>query len=263
MRTLYALLVCAGLAAAQQNVLTPKEKKQGWQLLFDGRTFRNWEDPSKKSPPGDSFVIEDGCLKATSHPRYNEDLFSSATYQDFELMVDWRVSPRGNSGIKYRIQDRIWVKEIKGKKFEDQVAMAYQNRSEARPEKGQQYVVGFEFQAIDNEGHADGRRGGSHASGAMYDFLAPIKQMAKPVGEWNQARIVVKGSHVEHWLNGEKVLDADLKSPEIAERASARWQKGSEVYKLLVNQPVKSGRISLQNHNDEAWFRNIKLRRLK
>lgn len=264
MRTLFALLACAGALAAQQhNRLTPREKAQGWQLLFDGATFRNWEDPGKKSPPGDSFVIADGCLKAASHPRYIEDLYTAADYGDFELKFEWKVSPKGNTGLKYRIQDAIWVKEVRGMKFEDQVALAYKNRNDARPDRGQHYVVGFEFQAIDNEGHPDGRRGGSHSSGALYDFFAPIKQMAKPVGEFNQARILVKGSHVEHWLNGVKVLDADLQSPEIEARSAARWGKDSAVYKLLVEQPKKRGRISLQNHNDEAWFRDLKIRPLR
>lgn len=263
MRILAGFFACAALLAAQHNRLTPEEKAQGWKLLFDGTTFRNWEAPTKKSPPGDSYSIVDGCLKANRNPRFNEDLFTTATYTDFELKFDWKVSERGNTGLKYRIQDRIWIKEIKGMKFEDQVAQAYKNRSDARPDRGQQYVVGFEFQAIDNAGHPDGRRGGSHASGALYDFFAPIKQAAKPVGEFNQARIVVKGSHIEHWLNGEKVLDADLKAPEIAEHAAARWGKQSDVYRFLVDQPHKSSRISLQNHNDEAWFRNLKIRIIK
>jgi hypothetical protein len=260
MRTLFALLAAAATLAAQHNTLTPQEKAQGWRLLFDGKTFRNWEEPGKKSPPGDSYSIEDGCLKAKASPRFNEDLFTADTYQNFELKFDWKVAPRGNTGVKYRIQDRIWLKEVRGMKFEDQVALAYKNRNDARPDRGQEYVVGFEFQAIDNEGHPDGRRGGSHASGALYDFFAPLKQMARPVGEFNQGRILVKGSHIEHWLNGEKVLDADLQSPAIAEHAAARWGKDSEVYKLLVSQPVKKGRISLQNHHDDAWFRSIKIR---
>ena len=253
-------MLVAGALAAQVNRLTPEEKKQGWTLLFDGATFTGWEDPAKKGT--DSFTIEDGCLKAKSHPRYQEDLFSEQTFGDFELVFDWRISKGGNSGVKYRIQDRIWVQEEKGKKFEDQVADSYAHRSDTRPDHGQQYVVGFEYQCIDDHGHPDGLRGGSHASGALYDFFAPASAAAKPVGEFNHARLVVKGSHVEHWLNGVKVVDADLAAPAIGQSAAKRWGAGSKVADLLMRQPVKECRISLQNHNDEAWFRNIKIRRL-
>lgn len=262
-RLIAGILVAAGTLAAQHNQLTPQEKKEGWVLLFDGKSFQGWQAPGKLNPPGDSYSIDDGCLKAKKHPRFNEDLFTAEKYGDFELLFDWRISEGGNSGLKYHIQDRIWIKEVKGMKFEDQVALAYRNRNDRRPDQGQQYVVGFEYQCIDNDQHPDGRRGGSHATGALYDIVAPTAQRAKPVGEFNHSRLLVKGTHVEHWLNGEKVVDSDLKSPVVAESAARRWGKDSKVYDLLVNQPVKEGYISLQNHNDEAWFRDLKIRRLK
>src|SRR5947209_20282345 len=93
------IAMAAGLMAAD-NQLTPQEKAGGWKLLFDGKTYAGWEDPTKKSPPGDSFTIEDGCLKATSHPKIEEDLFTQETFADFELQFDWKISPRGNSGVK-------------------------------------------------------------------------------------------------------------------------------------------------------------------
>jgi hypothetical protein len=254
------VLVLAGSLAAQHNRLTSQEQKQGWILLFDGSTFNGWEDPAQKST--DSFTIEDGCLKAKSRPRYQEDLFSTQKFGDFDLVFDWRVAEGANSGVKYRIQDRIWVQEKKGTKFEDQVAFSYAHRGDARPEHGQQYVVGFEYQCIDNERHPDGMRGGSHATGALYDFIAPLKQTSKPAGQFNHSRIVVMGTHVEHWLNGVRVVDADLQAPAIGESAAKRWGAGSKVAELLTRQPQKECQISLQNHNDEAWFRDIKIRRL-
>jgi len=256
-------VLLAGALPAQHNQLTPQEKKQGWILLFDGKSFDNWEDPARKSPPGDSFTIEDGCLKATSKPRFNEDLFTRDRFRDFELVFDWRISRGGNSGVKFRIQDRIWVKPVKGMKFEDTVALSYKNRDDARPDRGQQYVVGFEYQCIDNEENPDGRLGGSHSSGALYDIVAPATQAVRPVGEFNHTRIVVKGSHAEHWLNGIKVVDTTLDSTAVAQSAEKRWGKDSQVARLLIDQPVKECPISLQNHNDEAWFRDIKIRRLK
>src|SRR5262245_1408258 len=252
------LVMAAGTLAAQLNQLTPDEQKAGWELLFDGKTFANWEDPAAKG--SDSFVIEDNCLKAVRQPRFQEDLFTTGRFRDFELLFEWRIAEGGNSGVKYRIQDRIWVKEVPGMKFEDTVAQAYQHRSARRPDGGQQYVVGFEYQCIDNQRNPDGRLGGSHASGALYDFVAPLAQSAKPVGQFNRGRIVVRGTHLEHWHNSIKVVDTDLKSPAIAEGAARRWGAGSKVADQLTQQPLKDCRISLQNHNGEAWFRNIKIR---
>src|SRR5258706_12487843 len=87
---------------AADNELTAKEKAAGWTLMFDGKTFAGWEDPARKSPPGDSFAIDDACLKALAHPKINEDLFTLATFTDFEMTFDWKISPAGNSGGKYR-----------------------------------------------------------------------------------------------------------------------------------------------------------------
>src|SRR5437868_8237290 len=112
MRMLLAIGIALGIvlpAGAADNQLTSQEKKEGWKLLFDGKTFKGWEDPAKKSPPGNSFVIEDGCLKSVPHARIEEDLFTKQTYTDFELVFDWKIAPAGNSGVKYRIQDRVML----------------------------------------------------------------------------------------------------------------------------------------------------------
>jgi hypothetical protein len=267
MRSLFrigvGIAVLAAVAGAADNQLTAKEKSDGWKLMFDGRTFKGWEDPAKKSPPGDSFAIEDGCLKSLKKPKINEDLFTTGTFTDFEMTFDWKISIAGNSGVKYRIQDRIFLPPATpGMKFETFVNSILQNGRLARAEKGQEYVVGFEYQALDNERHPDGRRGLSHQSGALYDVFAPAKDATRPVGEFNQSRLVVKGDHIEHWLNGEKVVDASLKAPEVAKSAAARWGTESPVYHMLAEQPKKSCQISLQNHGDEAWFKNLKVRRM-
>src|SRR3954452_3858216 len=95
-----AALACAAafaapLVATADNQLTAQEKSAGWRLLFDGKTYNNWEDPTKKSPRGDSFTIEDGCLKSVPHARLEEDLFTKETFRDFELVFDWKISPGG------------------------------------------------------------------------------------------------------------------------------------------------------------------------
>ncbi len=116
-RSLLLVLFCAAAGASpifaadlqSSNVLTPEEKRAGWILLFDGRSMNGWDDPSLKTPPGDAWSIEDGCLKAHAHPHITEDLFTQKTLHDFELVFDWRISLAGNSGVKYRIQRHLFV----------------------------------------------------------------------------------------------------------------------------------------------------------
>ena len=263
MGALVLVVVAAGGVRAADNQLTAGEKAAGWQLMFDGKSFAGWEDPARKSPPGDSFVIEDGCLKAVAHPRIVEDLFARDTYSDFELDFDWKISPGGNSGIKYRIQDRVFLLDRPGMKFEDRVNLTLKDRPKGRPEHGQEYVIGFEYQLLDNAGNPDGRVGPIHQAGALYDMFPPSRDATRPVGEWNHSRLVARAGHVEHWLNGVKVVDARLDAPEVARGTDARWGAGSPVYERLVKHPRKFCQISLQNHDTEAWFRNLKIRRLK
>jgi hypothetical protein len=258
-------VACAAVlaATAADNELTAKEKAAGWQLLFDGKTFNGWEDPAKKTPPGDAFVIEGGCIKAQPHPNLSEDLYTGALYGDFEMEFDWKISPAGNSGVKYRIQDRVMLLDsATPQKFEDTVNASIKNRRTDRPANGTEYVIGFEYQVLDNARNPDARRGANHQAGALYDMLAPAKDATRPVGQFNHARLVVKGGHVEHWLNGVKVVDGSLNAPEVAKGTGARWGTESPVYEMLVKHPKKECQISIQNHSSEAWFKNIKIRKL-
>jgi Domain of Unknown Function (DUF1080) len=258
---LLGILLLVTIAGAADNTLTPAEKSAGWKLLFDGKSFAGWEDPAQKTPPGDSFLIEDGCLKATRKPQIVEDLFTLDNFTDFELEFDWKISPGGNSGIKYRIQDRVWLVDApRGMKFEDVANISVKSRQGKRSAKGQEYVIGFEYQALDNERHPDAKRGANHQSGALYDVFPPIKDATKPVGEFNHSRLVVRGDHIEHWLNGVKVVDGSLKDPAVGKAAAARWGTDSPITEMLTQQAQKSTPISLQNHGDEAWFKNIKIR---
>ena len=259
------LLGCAAVlaAAAADNQLTAKEKSAGWRLMFDGKSYAGWEDPTKKSPPSHGFTIEDGCLKALPHPNIDEDLFTQALYRDFEMEFVWKISPAGNSGVKYRIQQRVMLAdEVPGQKFEDRVNASMKNRRQDRPAKGQEYVIGFEYQVLDNAKNPDALRGANHQAGALYDMLSPLKDATKPVGEFNHSRLVVKGDAVEHWLNGVKVVDGSLNAPEVAKGSAARWGTDSPVYDLLVKHPKKECQISIQNHSSDAWFKNLKIRKL-
>jgi hypothetical protein len=150
----------AALAAgAPPPTLTPGEKLAGWTLLFDGRTMNGWDDPRAKTPPGDAWTIEDGCLKANAHPRIVEDLFTKMSFTGFELAFDWRISPHGNSGVKYRIQDHLFVLPPgAGESFEQSVERSFLNRVSGRPARGQDYVIGFEYQVLDSPSQIDPRQ---------------------------------------------------------------------------------------------------------
>jgi hypothetical protein len=258
-------LACAAVlvAPAADNQLTAEEKSAGWKLMFDGKTYAGWEDPTKKVPPSNAFTIEDGCIKSLPHPNIDEDLFTKALYRDFEMEFDWKISPGGNSGVKYRIQDRVLLDDEKpGQKFEDRANGSMTHRRKDRPAKGQEYVIGFEYQVLDNAKNPDARRGTNHQAGALYDMISPSKDATKPVGEFNHSRLVVKGDSVEHWLNGVKVVDGSLNAPEVAKGTGARWGTDSQIYDLLVKHPKKDCQISIQNHSSDAWFKNIKIRKL-
>ena len=260
---LAGFLACGSLGFAADNELTPAEKSAGWRLLFDGKTFSNWDDPTKKSPPGDAFTIDDGCIKAMAHPKITEELFSRDLFADFELVWDWKIAHAGNSGVKYRIQDHLFLAAQRTPKFEDLVNLSFNPRP-VRRDRGQDYVIGFEYQMVDNTSNPDATRGGAlHQAGALYDVVAPSQDATKPAGEFNQSRLVLRGDHVEHWMNGEKVVDTSLKSPAVAAAMSKRWGADSPVTRLLVEQPKTRCPISLQNHGDDAWFKNIKIRELK
>ncbi|HVX65893.1 MAG TPA: DUF1080 domain-containing protein [Bryobacteraceae bacterium] len=255
------LLICSMAAAADHNRLTPEEKAAGWRLLFDGHSLAGWVDPSQFDPPGNGWSVEDGCIRARAHPAIFEDLFTRDTFDDFELTFEWRISPRGNSGVKYRIQDHVFLRDEPAKRFEDLVNRSLEHRPTGRPARGQDYVIGFEYQLIDNHGHPDALTGPLHTTGALYDMVPPSRDAERPVGEFNQSRLVVKGDHVEHWLNGVKVVDTSLRASQITEHLAKRWGAGSPVERLLGQQPRRACPISLQNHGDDAWFRDIKIRR--
>lgn len=253
-----AACLWAALAAAAAC-----QAQSGWITLFDGKTMAGWEDPREKAPPGDAWTIDDGCLKANRRPHITEDLFTKERFRDFELAFEWRVAEGANSGVKYRIQDRVFLARRLMRRFEDLVNFSLENRLPARPDRGQEYVVGFEYQVLDNGRNADARHGSDHQAGALYDIVGPEKDVTRAVGEFNQSRLLVKGNHVAHWLNGVKVVDTDLDSAQAAARIAQRWGRGTPVGDALTKQPRKDCPISLQNHGDDAWFRNIKIRRLE
>lgn len=264
------VLICAALnGQAAGNQLTPAEKKAGWKLLFDGKSFENWRDPGTELPPGDSWAIEDGCLTTVPKPHIAEDLISAKTYGDFELAFEWRVSPGANTGVKYRIQRTVFHDSSKGEQggfeatTEREMKSSTPDRASLAPTShGHEYTVAFEFQLIDDERHPDAKKDANHVTGALYSMLAPSKRPAHPAGEWNQGRLILKGNRVEHWINGEQVLSASLDDPEGLANLKTRWEKGPAVYEVLAH-AKPTGPFSLQHHGDKVWFRNIKIKVLR
>jgi hypothetical protein len=249
--------------------LALSQETAGWKTLFDGKGFDGWVDPSKKTPPGDAWTIDDGAIKAKPDPRITEDLFTKSAFGDFELEFEWKIAPGANSGIKYLIQDTVWL-ELAAKnaapKFEIAVGQAMQTPGDrknlASGARAQDYVIGFEYQMIDDSRHRDAQRGGAYQAGALYDMIPALQAAAKPPGEWNNGRIVVRGDNIEHWLNGAKVVDASLNDPRVRASIEKRWAPAPKLKQLLLERPRKRCAISLQNHGDDAWFRNIRIRKL-
>ncbi len=268
MRWLLIVAISAACFAAD-NTLTPEERAAGWTLLFDGSSFRGWRDPAAGTPPGDSWEIRDGCLATRPKPRIAEDLITAESYADFELTFDWRISPGGNSGVKYRIQRQIFIDNTKIQRgaggFEGivhrELTNPLSNRATLAPEAtAQVYTLSFEMQLLDDDKHPDGKNGPKYRTGALYSMLPRTETAAHPPGDWNTARIVARGTHVEHWVNGVKVLDGDLGDPEARAGIQKRWGAYPEIFRLFT-EPAPSGPISLQHHGDPVWFRNLKIRR--
>jgi len=212
------------------NVLTPAEKSAGWTLLFDGRTLDGWRGYKKPDASGLRWKVEDGALTLPAETAAGTkagDVISKDTFEQFELVFDWRVSAGGNSGVKYFV-------------LEDQNS-----------------AIGHEYQVIDDTQHADAKIGPHRQTAALYDVLPAADRPVKPAGEWNTTRIVVRGQNGEHWLNGKKVLQYELNSPTLNAAIEKSKFKGIARFGKRQN-----GHILLQDHSDQVWFRNIKIRRL-
>ena len=220
------------------NQLTGAEKAAGWRLLFDGKTFNGWRGfHSDKVPAG--WVVEDGCIKKVQAKgelgQAGGDLITADQFDNFEFSIEWKLSKGANSGIKYLV-------------------------SESLPPTGRS-GVSFEYQVLDDQNHPDAKAGiaGNRTAGSLYDLIPASKaKKLNPIGEFNLTRIVVKGNHIEHWLNDMKVVE---------------FERGGEILKKHIAESkfkdtkgfgeTAKGHILLQDHGDAVWYRNIKIRELK
>lgn len=227
------LFLWTGNIYSQDNQLTAKEKKEGWVLLFNGKNLDGWTSVGKDTPPAFGWVVENGILNVRKQgDKRGGDIITRDQYSDFDLKVDFRITKGANSGIKY-----FFTKYEKGG------------------------WLGLEYQILDDENHPDAKLGrdGNRLEGGLYDMLPTSPKQVNPIGEWNQARIVAKGTKVTHYLNGKKILSFD--------RSSEQYKKAWQLSKYKNSKPmfgdVKEGHILLQDHGDEVSFRNVKIKVLK
>jgi len=214
-------------AAQPLNTLTAEETAAGWKLLFDGQSLQGWRLYNKKAVPGGGWKVEDGILKKLANQK-GGDIITEDRFDDFDLTWEWRIARAGNNGLKYLV-------------------------TEDRPS-----APGHEYQMIDDDENPDGKSGPKRQTASFYDVLPPAADKPlKPAGDWNLSRIVLRGNHVEHWLNGKKVLEYDLGSTAVEAAVAKSKFKSAPGFGTKIQ-----GHIMLTDHQDECWFRNLKIRRL-
>lgn len=210
---------------AGTNELSETEKAAGWRLLFDGKSGAGWRGFKKTAFPSQGWAVRDGCL---THPARGGggDLVTEATFEEFEFTFEWRMNPNGNSGVKYFLLE----------------------------ERGG--AIGHEYQLLTGREVEAVQRPSKGGTAGFYDVLPPeIPIQLRPADQFNESRILVRGQHVEHWLNGQRTIAYELGSPTVmAAVAQSKFQSvpgfGTRV----------RGRLLLQDHGGEIWFRNLKIR---
>lgn len=234
MRSILLTLFSVSLMASTQTFQPAPDKD--WKPLFNGKTTAGWHTYGKDHA-GKGWTIEDGALHLDAENKKNwqagdgGDLVTDEEYQDFHLKLDWKVAPNANSGIIF------FVKEDPA---------TYPNT----------WNTGLEMQVLDNQGHPDAKIH-KHRAGDLYDLIASSSEPVKPAGEWNTAEIISKDGKLELKLNGQKVVTTTLWDDQ--------WKQlvaGSKFKSMPGFGTFKSGRIALQDHGDEVWYRNIMIKRL-
>lgn len=216
----------------QHNVLTAQEKADGWQLLFDGKTLNGWRDYNGDSLTAPWFVEDEMIQARGTGADEHGYIVTNKTYENFELVWDWMIAEGGNSGVLYHV--------VENPKFDVP------------------YITGPEYQLIDNLGYPDPLEEWQKTAADYAMYVPDVSKLKiKPSGEWNTSKIVFDNGHVEHWLNGEKVLEFEAWTDDWFERKHAgKWENAPE-YGL-----AKKGVICLQDHGSAAWFRSIKIKEL-
>jgi len=217
-----------------------QDENQDWLILFDGKSFNGWRGLGREAVQQGHWIIEDSCIKkvesgevplqADGQPLEGGDLMTVNSYHDFELYFEWRISEGGNSGVKYNVSEEM--------------------STSSGPKNA---ALGFEYQVLDDDNHPDAQNP-THRAAALYDMIAPQNKTLKAVGEFNTSRIVFNGDHGEHWLNGAKVLEFDLKTAHFDSLLTK-----SKYRDIPGFAEKRKGHIVLQDHTDAVWYRNIKI----
>lgn len=217
------------------NKLSKKEIKNGWQLLFDGQTTNGWHTYGKQAI-GKAWKVEDGALHLDTLIKKraaNEggDIVTDEEFDNFDLKLEWKISKNGNSGIIFYVkEDAVKYKET--------------------------YFTGPEMQVLDNDGHPDGKIY-KHHTGDLYDLIASSKDASKPVGEWNQAEIIANNGKLDFYLNGEHIVSTTMWDENWRKMVAASKFKAWPDFGTF-----RKGRIDLQDHGNDVWYRNIKIKKL-
>lgn len=233
------LILLSSCARQQQegaaNTLTDEEKGEGWKLLFDGMTTGGWRGAYRDSFPSKGWEVRDGMLivqaSGGGEAAFGGDIVTIDEYGDFELKVDFRLTEGANSGIKYFV-------------------------TEEQP-KTPGSALGLEYQILDDARHPDAAMGisGNRRLASLYDLIPATGTRPAPIGEWNHARILVRGKHVEHWLNGVKVLEYERGGEDfLAHKAESKFRERAGFGE------AEKGHILLQDHGHQVFFRGIKIR---
>jgi Domain of Unknown Function (DUF1080) len=216
---------------AQNNTLTEKEKREGWKLLFDGKSTQGWRNYNSDKI-GEAWKIQDESLylDLSNKEKKGGDIVTNDEFENYELTYDWKISKCGNSGLIFNVVESERNNYV--------------------------WQTGPEMQVLDNTCHPDAKII-KHRAGDLYDLISCSTETVKPAGEWNTARIVSNKKHYEFYLNGTKVVEFTMHTPE--------WQemiKKSKFKDMPDFGKSTKGHIALQDHGDPVWFRNIKIKSL-
>jgi hypothetical protein len=223
-----AMAMAPADSGGETMVLTPAQRAAGWVALFDGSSTNAWRSYRGSSFPEAGWVIEDGCLRVVAGAGAG-DIITKQQYRNFELVLEWKTAPKANSGVMYRVNEAFKAP----------------------------WHSGPEMQILDDEGYGLDRLA-ANSAGALYDLYAPAKaKVLRPAAEFNEARIVMRNGVVKHYMNGVKLLEADLDGPDWAARVAESKFNAYEGFGTF-----QVGHVCLQDHGNDVWFRNIRIRDL-